>query len=803
MKFIYFGDRHERPDIPENRTDDYRATGNAKNEEIKELARKHKVKALLQPGDFLHKPKLSLEFLGDLVKRWSTIDIYETMGELMTGNLSVDEVAERLKDWTPIVGAIGNHELYGESLKSYPKTSLAFLEKIGFMHFPTKDKPFIFTDENGLTVAITATSYDIGMDSDDRLDDYIIEEKAGDIHIHIVHGFLTNRDMGNMFPHTVLDKIAKQTKADLTISGHDHIGFPLTEVDGKYFINPGSPIRMKNDKKEMSRRPKVLLIEATKETGLSIKTIYLKSAPKGEDVLSREKVEERNARNAQMDEIKSIVNKAQVSGGTNITEIIRDIGINKKIDEEIRNEAIQVVSDKMNSVQKTTTASTSYTIEKMVLENFKSHVYSEFELSAGLNVFIGESGAGKSSIMSGFDWVFENSGRDPRRFIHHGKDYAKVSLYLSNGYIVSRFVERKKSGKNGYEIYNPMTAQVEEYNTKSLELVQELLGFTKLDIDAGKDVPLNFQRQGDGWFFIGSNFTSSMRARVIGSVYKTHFVDLVLKDLESETKKLNLLEKEKKKQLMDTNEKVESYNHIPEYKKTIQEIENKMAKIEELSKRKEILENKYSELCHIEKNIAIKEQEVAKMGYVEDAVQKMGVLMTLSAKRNALKEKVSRLEAMKQEAETVKNSLKKLENVDELRSKWDVMHSKISERNQKKESLKQYEMLNTEKSRIEIAIQKVELSLSNLTKTEEIEDKLKQLRLLVSDKTRLVEKVEEMNRIQIEGRKAAQSYKQSQERLTEIASEYQEALQEIGSCPVCHTTLNAERIEEILSVQLS
>lgn len=802
MKFLYFGDKHERPDVPENRTDDYHASVNAKTAEIKELAKKHQVRALLQPGDFLHKPKYSYEFLGDLVKRWSTVDIYDMLGDLMSGRVSAEDVAETLKNWTPILGAVGNHELYGEALKSYPKTSLAFLEKIGFMHFPTKEKPFIFTDEDGLTVAVTAMSYDIGMDSEDRINDYIIEEKAGDIHIHIVHGYLTNKDMGDMFPHTVLDAIAHKTKADLTISGHDHIGFPLTEVDGKYFINPGAPVRMKNDKKEMKRRPKVLLIEATKEKGLSVKSIYLKSAEKGEDVLSREKVEERDARNAQMEEIKSIVNKAQLTGGANIKEIIREIASNKNLDDSIKDKAIELVSDKMDVIQNATTKASPYKIERVVLENFKSHVYSDFELSAGLNVFVGESGAGKSSIMSAFDWVYENAGRNPRRFIHHGKDYAKVSLYLSNGYVISRVVDKKKSGKNGYEVYNPITAQVEEYNTKSLELIQELLGFTKLDIDTEKDIPLNFQRQGDGWFFIGGGFTPSMRAKVIGSVYQTHFVDAVLKDLEAETKKLNQLEKEKGNQLKETEERIAGFDHLEESKKNLAILEHKMAQVKLLKDKRQSLSQKYDELCHVENKIAIKEQELAQLDKIEEAVEKMKDLMTRSATRNMLLDKQIRLEKMREEAGVVKTNLKNLESVEKARGLLEMVEEKSRSRNQLKDQLLAYGKLETEGKSLKASIDRLEGLLKKLEGIEKADEKLRTLRLLVADRLRLAEKVHELDIIKQEGVRISAQYKEADKHLKDVANEYKKLLEKVGSCPVCRSTIDKNRIENILAVQV-
>ena len=200
MKFLYFGDLHERSTAPEHRTDDFRLTVNKKIEEIRALGEKHQVRAFLQPGDFLDKPKVDSEFLSEVVKRWGFSEIQEQAFQLATGEKTNADLAKGLSGYRPIVGAIGNHELYGNALRSYPRTSLALLEEMGFMHLPKKDEPIIFNDPSGFSVAITAGHYDTKMDDPSMLAVYLVEKKLADFHIHIVHGYLMNKDMGDLFP---------------------------------------------------------------------------------------------------------------------------------------------------------------------------------------------------------------------------------------------------------------------------------------------------------------------------------------------------------------------------------------------------------------------------------------------------------------------------------------------------------------------------------------------------------------------------------------------------------------------------
>lgn len=798
MKFLYFGDMHEQPGAPKNRTDDFRASVDAKIKEIQHLGRKHDVRAFLQPGDFLDAPKFDYKFLTEVVNRWSSIDLSELMKMLMTGKISTEDVTNRLKQWTPILGAVGNHELYGASLASYPKTSLAFLESIGFMHFPTQEKPFIFTDEGGMTVAITATNYDIGMDEAERIDDYIVKEKKGDIHIHIVHGYLTNKDMGEMFPHTVLDAIAKQTKADLTITGHDHMGFPLTEVDGKFFVNPGSPVRLKNDKKEMKRRPKVLLIEATKESGVTVKSIYLKSAQTGEDILSRDEIENKNGLVAKMEEIKSIVTKANVKSGSNIKEVIASIAENEELDEHIKTASIERVAEKMDAIKQQAKSFDPYKIEKIVLENFQSHVYTEMPVSDGLNVFVGTSGAGKSAIMRALAWVYENEAKNARRFIHYGKTFAKVSLFLSNGVVVSRLVEKKKSGKNGYEVFNPQTGTVDEYNTKSLPVIQDILGFTKLDIDTDKDIPLNFQRQGEGWFFIGDGFTPSTRAKVIGAVYQTHFVDAVIKDLETDTKRLNTLKKEKEASVIEINEKMSQYDHLETLKKNIEQLEHRMAQMEKLEHKRKSLSDKYDTLCHIGGEITKKQAIVAQLSYIEEAQRRLVSLQEKARIRHLLQEKASRLNGMKEEAQLVKKKIEKLVHLETANEKMKAVHVLLEERNRLKEAVVSYTAKSNELNAMKETMTNLTKKIESAASNEVIEEKLKKLQQVATNRNVLADKVEQLSEIAKEGKRIALRLNGAKAELAQLMPAYEQALSKLGTCPVCQSTVDEQKIQTIL-----
>ena len=589
MKFLYVGDIHESPDAPRARIDNWNETRNEKTHEIRELAKKYKVKAILQGGDFLSSPKYGLNFIIDILNRWG----YKVHNEVLLEEGAIQNVSKE----PPLVGPIGNHELFGMSHKSYEKTSLFFLERNGFITMPTKENPLIFTDEEGFTVAVTCGHFEEGMD--DTKEPYIVEEKQGDYHIHIVHGMLTKGKYFEDAPHTTIDEIS-HTKADLTIGAHDHVGFNLIEVDGKYFVNPGAPFRL--SAREIKRKPKVLLIDINKEQ-LKVRNIYLKSAKEGVEVLNPDIEEFKRERKNVLEEARERTKSNDTFG--DITEIVNTIALDDNIEEEIKNNALQRITDKIDnskakSIEGDNNLNQPYYISKMILENFGSHEYSKFDFSPKMNIFIGATSSGKTTILRAFRWLYDDYGNS-KRFIKKGSDEARVTIYTSHGYIITRFCHRKKASKNGFEIIYP-DGHSEVLNTKGLKVVQDILAYSKLDLES-KKVDLNFLSQGSSWFFIGEDYSSGDRAKIIGSIYKTHLVDLAIKDLESESRKLSQQKEVKTKTLNELENKIKEFDYLDVMEENIEKLEKLKVQLMERVAKKNRIKELNKEMISIEEEI--------------------------------------------------------------------------------------------------------------------------------------------------------------------------------------------------------
>ena len=138
--------------------------------------------------------------------------------------LGLSDEYDNVNKSIPMIGIAGNHDLIGNSLDTLPSTTLGLLSSLGLMRIVSKDNPVFFETEDGLKVAITGTSYHLHQDEKEYIDDYIVKEKLGDIHIHLVHGMLSEKDLGSLIKHTLIDNILNDIK-EQTGDDYEFIGW--------------------------------------------------------------------------------------------------------------------------------------------------------------------------------------------------------------------------------------------------------------------------------------------------------------------------------------------------------------------------------------------------------------------------------------------------------------------------------------------------------------------------------------------------------------------------------------------------
>jgi len=318
MRFLFVTDTHIRGTNPQNRKDDFLTTLHNKIKEVMDLAAENKVDVILHGGDIFDRPDVSPSLARKFV--------------LLLKNYSI-----------PIYSIAGNHDIFGQNPNTLNRTMLGLFDSMEFIKLVNPGEKIIFQNGN-LKIQLTGQHYFYGIDRESKKKSYIIKKDAGnDYAIHMVHGMLLEKPFFEGMSYTLIEEIA-DTQADITLSGHYHSGYTTKYIDGKYFINPGSLVRINNSLSELSRRPKVIIIEIN-ETGINLKEVEIKSAMPGEEIFDRSKIEAIAFREKKLAQfIQGIYSTGQYNT-INITNIIEQISKQQNLEQDVIKEALKRIGD--------------------------------------------------------------------------------------------------------------------------------------------------------------------------------------------------------------------------------------------------------------------------------------------------------------------------------------------------------------------------------------------------------------------------------------------------------------------------
>lgn len=316
MKLLYFTDTHIRGTNPKNRKDNFVDTVEMKLLEIIELVNENNVDFVLHGGDLFDRPDISISIVSRFAQVFSSFKV-------------------------PFYLISGNHDIYGHNPKTINRTMLGLLDVLGVVNIINNQN--IILEKKNIKVQLTGQPYIYDIDSEDKIDYYLLKEKNlnVDYSIHMVHGLLLDKPFIKGIPYTLIDDI-KNTAADITLSGHYHSGFKTIKSNDKYFVNPGSMVRITNSLREIERKPKVILIHLDDE--IKIETIYLKSAISGEEVLDRKEIENNLFKNERMLEFKQTINAAVDYEKLDINEVLMQVSNAEGVDDEVIKEALKRIA---------------------------------------------------------------------------------------------------------------------------------------------------------------------------------------------------------------------------------------------------------------------------------------------------------------------------------------------------------------------------------------------------------------------------------------------------------------------------
>jgi exonuclease SbcD len=315
MRLLYFTDDHKRGTSPEKRKDNFPLTLRHKLDEVVNIAREQEVDYVLHGGDFFDVPSPALSICADFLEVYQRFDV-------------------------PVFTIPGNHDLFGHNIETLQRTMLGFAARLGIVHLVGREP--IYLEKKGVRVQLTGQGYHFEMDRRDRKLDYVVEKKDCDYAVHMVHGMLLQRSLFPGAYYTLIEQIW-DTEADFTLAGHNHLGFPDTEKDGKYFLNPGALVRLSNHQQEMKRPVQVVVIDLSGSRPVYEK-IRLKSAAPGEDVLDRSRLEEAAFREQKLASYMAEVKAAGNYQRTDIRVLLEEIARAEKLPAVVIEEALRRIA---------------------------------------------------------------------------------------------------------------------------------------------------------------------------------------------------------------------------------------------------------------------------------------------------------------------------------------------------------------------------------------------------------------------------------------------------------------------------
>lgn len=520
MKILHITDSHGTVKGPESRKDIYYITFLRKLYELGYVVKKEKIDMVIHTGDLFHTARVSDKFAG--------------------------QVSEMIKLWqVPVYVVPGNHDIEGYTTDTIDQTKLGLLAKTGVIQLLDRDNPITITanqDGEEYTVAISGQEYYAHID-EGNMQDFEMQQDEADFNILAIHGYIADTAQHPNIKCTMVGDIV--TDADVILTGHYHRQFEWNGPDVDIY-NPGSMMRVEQTDYNKTHMPQYGILDIhlvpSGAVGYNYTFHEFKIAQPSTTVFDYNSKYKAKAASITLEGFKTSIantmNQMPTSAVTNIIDIINNICANTNVDTatqkkvlDVYNNTLQSIPDEFEVQQGFIPAQNQKYITSVTLKNFQAHKDTTVQFDKGLNIIVGESNNGKTSILRGILWAIDNQplGND---FIMAGENDCSVTINFSDGTYIKRGRTVKNTGY--YEI------RYIDDNGKYID--QTYRGFTnavpvevanvhqmpKVNITKDIETHLNVLSQLDGPFLLTES--PLVKASAIGRITGTHVIDAAIKE---------------------------------------------------------------------------------------------------------------------------------------------------------------------------------------------------------------------------------------------------------------------------------
>lgn len=248
-------------------------------------------------------------------------------------------------------------------------------------------------------------------------------------------------------------------------------------------------------------------------------------------------------------------------------------------------------------------------ISKFWAEHFQIHENASFEFKDGVNVIIGESDHGKSSIYRGLKALFLNNIKLDRKITHDVKNPKCVLRVLGE---FGELQRTKSKSKNLYHI------DEKELKAFGQGTVSDVVDFTNIS-------DINFQSQHDQPFLISAS--SGEVAKYLNKIIDLEVIDITLSNLKSAETDATRKSKSYEELYKEKQEELKVFEGVEECLEVITDIEDVQKEIaendEEIVKLDELLEKLDGALTICE---VFEDADFGRISKVENALDKLNSL---------------------------------------------------------------------------------------------------------------------------------------------------------------------------------
>jgi DNA repair exonuclease SbcCD ATPase subunit len=303
-------------------------------------------------------------------------------------------------------------------------------------------------------------------------------------------------------------------------------------------------------------------------------------------------------------------------------------------------------------------------IRDLTIRNFLSHKNTRLQFDKGVNVFVGQSYAGKSSVIQAIRWLINNrpSGDSFRSF---WGGTTKVSMTTTEG----DRVQRIKSNKlNEYRINDKEPYRA--FGTDVPDDVKKTLNFGEI----------NLATQFEPHFLISrsSGEIAQYFNRIAG-------LDQIDEGVKNVNKWIRQIQSEKE---ADEKEKVRKQEDLKQYE-DLDEIEAKVKKLEKFEQKKEDYDKEIENIAHYIETIETLDREIENIEKKIEAEDKVNEIIELYQKRDSIAADIEELYEYRDTIEVVEKEIEdnskkvkaesKINEITDLIDRRDEIESSVSD----------------------------------------------------------------------------------------------------------------------------